>query len=119
MKNGKRIGKVFSLKKEAELYIAQLTVNDQFADNLTHKILSSLTIQQAIKEFIKQYSDKCTSMKQKLDFWSDEYGDILIGKFNRSHIKQAMNKLNTHGYAPSTLNRFKASISAVFTSITI
>jgi len=115
MKNGKRIGKVFLRKKEAELYIAQLTVNDQLADNLTDNVLTSQTINQAIKEYLKQYTGKCSSMKQRLNFWSSEYGDIPIGKFNRTHIKQAMSALNRDGYAPATLNRFKAAISAVFT----
>ncbi|TPH18499.1 tyrosine-type recombinase/integrase [Litorilituus lipolyticus] len=115
MKNGKRIGKVFSRKKDAELYIAQLTVNDQLADSLTDSTLSSLTISQANKEFLEQYSGKCSSMKQRLSFWSSNYGDICIGKFTRFHIKQGMNKLNEIGYAPATLNRFKAAISAVFT----
>lgn len=114
MKNGRRISKVFIRKKEAELYIAMLTVNDSFSDKFTDSVLTTLTVHQAILQFNKQYSGKCTSMKQRLSFWSDSYGDLILNKFTRNHIKQAMNKLACIGYAPATLNRFKAAISAVF-----
>ncbi|WP_448248973.1 tyrosine-type recombinase/integrase [Thalassotalea agariperforans] len=115
MKNGKRIGKVFSRKKEAELFLAQLTVNDNLSNALTDNILTSHTIKQSIEEFITQYQGKCPSMKLRLSFWLDNYGSLTVGKFNRSHVKAGMNKLTAKGYSPASLNRYKAAISSVYT----
>lgn len=115
MKNGQRIGKVFSRKKDAEYYLAQLTVNDDLTDSLTDPISTKLTLHQAIDEYAEQYSGKCNSVRQRLEFWVKTYGEMPIGRVNRSHIKKALKSLQRKGCANATVNRYKASISAVYT----
>ena len=115
MKNSKRISKIFIRKKDAEIFISQLTINDQLADALTDSVLTTLSVKNAIEQYLQQYSGKSRNTKPRVKFWSENYGEILIGKFNRSHIKQGLNKLEELGYAPSTQNRYKAAMSAVFT----
>ena len=48
MRNGNRVSKVFTRKKDAEQFLAQITVSDELADALTNVTLTSTTIQQAI-----------------------------------------------------------------------
>lgn len=115
MKNGKRIGKVFERKKDAEYYLSTLTVNPELANSLTDSISTSLLLSQAITEYLEQYNGKCRSTKQRLCFWSESFGSFPVGKFSRVYVKQGLKLLANKGYANSTLNRFKAAISAVFT----
>ncbi len=114
MKNGRRIGKVFDKKKEAELFLAQLTVDNSLAENLTNYTLNTLLFSDACKEYLEQYRGKDPSQSQRINFWAKEYQGIFVGKVNKSAVKNTLKSLKSKGLKPATLNRYKASISALF-----
>lgn len=114
MRNGNRVSKVFSRKKDAEQFLAQITVSDELADALTNVTLTSTTLQQAIHEYLEQYKGRDKSVPQRLSWWSKHLGDKTLNKINRLRIKNAISILEAEGKAPATLNRYKAALSAVF-----
>ena len=66
MRNGNRVSKVFTRKKDAEQFLAQITVSDELADALTNVTLTSTTIQQAIHEYLEQHKGRDKSVPQRL-----------------------------------------------------
>jgi len=47
MRNGRRVGQTFPRKKDAEAFLAQITVSDDLADALTNVTLTTTTLSQA------------------------------------------------------------------------
>ncbi len=114
MRNGNRVSKVFTRKKDAEQFLAQITVSEELADALTNVTLTSTTIQQAIHEYLEQHKGRDKSVPQRLGWWAEHLGDKTLNKVNRQRIKNAISILEAEGKAPATLNRYKAALSAVF-----
>ncbi|MFM1700383.1 tyrosine-type recombinase/integrase [Aeromonas salmonicida] len=114
MRNGNRVSKVFTRKKDAEQFLAQITVSDELADALTNVTLTSTTIQQAINEYLEQHKGRDKSVPQRLSWWAEHIGDKTLNKVNRQRIRNAISILEVEGKAPATLNRYKAALSAVF-----
>ena len=114
MRNGNRVSKVFTRKKDAEQFLAQITVSDELADALTNVTLTSTTLQQAIREYLEQHKGRDKSVPQRLGWWAEHIGDKTLNKVNRLRVKNALAILEAEGKAPATLNRYKAALSAVF-----
>ncbi|MCZ0881311.1 MULTISPECIES: tyrosine-type recombinase/integrase [Raoultella] len=114
MRNGSRVSKVFSRKREAESFLAQITVSDDLADCLTSTALTNTTLSQAIKEYLSQHTGRDTSVTTRLSWWARELGDKPVGKVTRQNIKAALARMEATGKKPATLNRYKAALSAVF-----
>jgi len=114
MRNGNRVSKVFPRKKDAEQFLAQITVSVELADALTNVTLTTTTIQQAIDEYLEQHKGRDKSVPQRLSWWSKHLGDKTLNKINRLRVKNAISILEAEGKAPATLNRYKAALSAVF-----
>ncbi|MGL6645231.1 tyrosine-type recombinase/integrase [Aeromonas caviae] len=114
MREGSRVSKSFKLKKEAEKFAALVCVDDNFAHSLSNYALNTVTLSQAIQEYLAQYTGRDRSTLQRLKWWDENLGDKPLGKVTRQLIKGALTKLESEGKAPATLNRFKAAISSVF-----
>ncbi len=114
MKNGKRVSKRFDKKKDAELFLGHLTISNNLADIFTSHIQTSLTLEKACSEYAEQYTGKCTSTLQRVNWWAKEYKSLTINKVNKQRIRATLRKL-ANDMAPATVNRYKASLSAVFT----
>ncbi|WP_068545902.1 tyrosine-type recombinase/integrase [Thalassotalea crassostreae] len=114
MRNGRRVGKVFDKKKDAEIFLSQLTINDDFANSLTHSALTQLTLNDACIEYLNQYKGKDQSQAQRLRHWQNEFGEKPVGKVTKFDIRKTLKSLSLNNYAPATVNRYKSSISAVF-----
>lgn len=117
MHEGKRISKSFKTRKEADKFNSNLILNDDFADGFTNAILSQMTLSEAIIEFLSKYSKKDQSIISRLNFWSENIGDLTLNKVTRKKVKALLNKLETDGKAPATLNRFKSNLSSLFSYI--
>ena len=114
MRNGRRVGQTFPRKKDAEAFLAQITVCDDLADALTHTILATVTIDSAIKSFLDQYKGRDRSMIQRLGWWAERLRGKPVGKVQRPHIKAALDALKQDEKSPATINRYQAAISSVF-----
>ena len=66
MRNGRRVGQTFPRKKDAEAFLAQITVSDDLADALTNVTLSTTTLSQAIRDYLDQYNGRDPSIIQRL-----------------------------------------------------
>lgn len=116
MRDGGRVSKSFKLKKEAEKFAAHITVNEDLAFSLSSYQLNTLTMQKAVAEYCEQYQGRNHSLPVMMSWWADFIGqETTIGKANRRHVKEAMRHLSEKGFAPATLNRYKAALSALFT----
>lgn len=100
MRNGNRVSKVFTRKKDAEQFLAQITVSDELADALTNVTLTSTTIQQAIHEYLEQHKGRDKSVPQRLSWWAEHIGDKTLNKVNRQRIKNAISILEAEGKRP-------------------
>jgi len=115
MKNGKRIGKVFSKKKDAERFLAQLTIDGNLANSLTNITLTSKTLSDAIQEYLGRYIGKdLNSLKPRLNWWDEQLGTLPLGKVTKQTVRTSLKILESKGRAPATLNRYRAALSAIF-----
>lgn len=114
MRNGRRVGKTFPRKKDAEQFLAQIVVSDDLADALTGAALSTIPLSKSVRDFLDQYKGRDRSMIQRLGWWADRLGDKPMGKIQRQHIKAALDALKQDEKSPATINRYKAAISSVF-----
>ncbi|NDJ82369.1 site-specific integrase [Vibrio campbellii] len=114
MRNGKRLSKVFTKKKEAEQFHAQLLTNDDLTNLLTGYAMSNLTLNEACKEYLSYHTGKDQSIGQRLSWWCSLYGDKKAGQVTKSCVRAALKALSGEGKAPATINRYKAALSAVY-----
>ncbi|MFM5589201.1 tyrosine-type recombinase/integrase [Aeromonas rivipollensis] len=114
MRNGRRIGKTFPTKKEAERFLAHLTVSDDLSDCLTDINLTTTPLSLAIRQYLDQHTGKDTNIIQRLGWWSERIGDKPVGKVTRQQVKAALSALEADGKAPATLNRYRSALSSVF-----
>jgi integrase len=114
MRDGQRVSKSFKLKKEAEKYAALVCVDDDFATGQSNYTLNTLTLGEAIRQYLDQHTGRDRSVSQRLGWWAARLGDRPIGKIVRQHIKAGLDDLKAEGRAPATLNRYKAGLSSVF-----
>ena len=83
MRNGRRVGQTFPRKKDAEAFLAQITVSDDLADALTNVTLSTTTLSQAIRDYLDQYNGRDSSIMQRLTWWADRLGTKPVGRVTR------------------------------------
>lgn len=113
MRDGRRINQTFPRKKEAEAFLAQITVSDDLAEALTNVTLTSTNLSQVIRDYLDQYKGRDRSMIQRLAWWSDRLGHKPVGKVTRQQVKAALNDLQIEGKVSSTLNRYRSALSSV------
>ena len=114
MRNGRRVGQTFPRKKDAEAFLAQITVSDDLADALTNVTLTTTTLSQAIRDYLDQYNGRDSSIIQRLTWWADRLGSKPVGRVTRQQVKAALNDLQAEGKQPSTQNRYRSALSSVF-----
>lgn len=115
MRNGRRVGKTFPTKKEAERYLAFLISSDDLSACLTDIHLTNTPLALAIRQFLDQYTGKDTNIIQRANWWAERIGDKPVGKVTRQHVKAGLAALEADGLADSTLNRYRSALSSVFT----
>lgn len=113
MRNGKRISKVFTSRKDAEKFNAQLIVNDDLSDLLTSHVTATLTLNEACKDYLAQHQGRDTSIGQRLGWWCERFGDRPTGKVTKANVRTALKDLQ-QSKANATVNRYKAALSAVY-----
>ncbi|WP_417880121.1 tyrosine-type recombinase/integrase [Vibrio sp.] len=117
MRDGRRVSKCFKRKKDAEKFLAQITLDDSLASSLTNYTLNTLTFQNAVTQYLEQYDGRDPSINQRLGYFINVFEDKPVGKITRSVLKAELDKLTDQGLSPATVNRYKASISSLFTFI--
>lgn len=103
MRNGKRISKVFTKKKEAEQFHAQLLTNDDLTNLLTSYAMSNLTLDEACKEYLRYHTGKDQSIGQRLNWWCSLYGSKKTGQVTKSCVRTALKALSEEGNTPQQL----------------
>ncbi len=114
MKNSKRLSKRFAKKKDAEKFLALLTLDDQLTDRLTNKTQSTLMFSDACEEYLKQYTGKCPSTVQRVNWWANEYQTLKLNAISKQCVRSSLKNL-ANDKSAATVNRYKAALSAVFT----
>ncbi|HAS6760362.1 TPA: tyrosine-type recombinase/integrase [Vibrio parahaemolyticus] len=113
MRDGQRISKSFSTKKDAEKFAAKMLVDRDFSQALTNQALNNLLLSDVIGEFLDQYSGKDVSIVQRLTFWGQLFGHLPVGKVTRLGIKSELKKLRER-CSPATANRYKAALGTIY-----
>lgn len=76
----------------------------------------SLTVRQAITSYLAQWQGRDHSLKRRLDLWADWLGTTKLDDVTPVLIRTLLDKYeDTRNVNGSTINRIKASLSAVFT----
>lgn len=114
MRNGQRIGKSFSTKKAAELFLARITASDDLAEALTDVNLNSILFKDAVCSFLDEYQGRDQSIIRRLTWWADRLGSKPVGKITRQHVREGLLALAKDEKAPATINRTKACLSSFF-----
>ncbi|HHQ4733465.1 TPA: tyrosine-type recombinase/integrase [Aeromonas veronii] len=114
MRNGQRIGKSFSTKKAAELFLARITASDDLAEALTDVSLNSILFKDAVCSFLDEYQGRDQSIIRRLTWWADRLGSKPVGKITRQHVRAGLTALARDEKAPATINRTKACLSSFF-----
>lgn len=113
MRDGVRVSKSFSNKKDAQKFSARWLVDDSFSESLTNQTLNTLLLSDAIHEFLSVYTGKDSSLPQRIGYWECALGSIPVGKVTRPKIRTELRKLlQTH--SPATVNRYKAALGTVY-----
>lgn len=101
------------LKEAVQLLPAFARVLGEVAGN-------ELTLSRLIDQFMFQYEKKDQNILQRLKWWSEHYGHLLINEVTEDHVRHGINKLLSEGstgkspISPQSTNRFKANLSTVF-----
>lgn len=111
--DGSRISKSFKTKKEADRFSAMLLVDESFAQSFSDHLPNTLKLSEAVELYLKQYTGKDPSIRQRMSFWLNTFGDKPVGKITRLQVKTVLSHLSTR-LKPSTINRYKASLSSVY-----
>ncbi|CCN50200.1 Phage integrase family protein [Vibrio nigripulchritudo MADA3029] len=114
MRNGTRISRSFNRKKDAEQFHASLMADSDFADLLTSHAMAEMTLTDACNEYLEQHTGKDTSISQRLRWWCSILGMKKTGQVTKKSVREALKHLKANGLAHSTLNRYKAALSAVY-----
>ncbi|MBC6487550.1 tyrosine-type recombinase/integrase [Aeromonas hydrophila] len=115
MREGSRVSKTFRLKKEAEKFAALITLNADLAGTLANVTLNTLSLQNAIAEYLDQHTGKDPNVKGRLNWWVGAIGaDKLIGKITKQDVKKCLQSMLDDGMATATHNRYKSALSSVF-----
>ncbi len=113
MRGGSRFSKSFKLKKDAQLFVANLLANDDFAYSLTNHTLNSLKFSDALAQYLEQDNGRDQSKHQRLKYWLSVFKDKPVGKVTRQQVKAELKTLS-ESKAPATLNRYKAALSSFY-----
>ncbi|MFM1663820.1 hypothetical protein [Aeromonas salmonicida] len=115
MREGSRVYKTFRIKKEAEKFAALITLNADLAGTLANVTLNTLSLQNAIAEYLDQHTGKDPNVKGRLNWWACAIGaDKLIGKITKQDVKKCLQSMLDEGMAAATHNRYKSALSSVF-----
>ncbi|MGU5731690.1 hypothetical protein ACV1DR_22990 [Aeromonas jandaei] len=74
MREGSRVSKTFRIKKEAEKFAALITLNADLAGTLANVTLNTLSLQDAIAEYLDQHTGKDPNVKGRLNWWACAIG---------------------------------------------
>lgn len=122
MRNGQRIGKSFSTKKAAELFLARITASDDLAEALTDVSLNSILFKDAVCSFLDEYQGRDQSIIRRLTWWADRLGSKPVGKITRQHVREGLLALAKDEKAPppsiEPKHAFRASLSGSTVSMT-
>lgn len=111
---GSRITKSFKVKRDAERFAAQFVLDADSAHILTNHTLNTLTLTEAVSEYLERYTGRDPNMANRLSWWTERLGHKPLGKISRRDIKTCLDSLRYEGKAPATCNRRKMMLSAVF-----
>lgn len=115
MREGSRVSKTFRIKKEAEKFAALITLNADLAGTLANVTLNTLSLQDAIAEYLDQHTGKDPNVKGRLNWWACAIGaDKLIGRITKQDVKKCLQSMLDEGMAAATHNRYKSALSSVF-----
>lgn len=114
MRNGKRIGRTFDKKRDADIFLSKLLSTGDLLDTLTHHYLATTPLSEAIRSFLDQHSGKDPSTIQRLNWWSDYIGHLTVARVSPQHVREGLRALEQGGAAAGTRNRYKTSLSIVF-----
>ena len=104
----------FKTKSDAERYAAILTLQADTAVDSNYRYKHTTLLSDLIREYLRQYSGKDTSRRQRLIKWEEELGSLPIAQVTRDKIKKVLRELQVDGLTNATHNRYKAALSAVF-----
>ncbi|MCK2070719.1 tyrosine-type recombinase/integrase [Aeromonas caviae] len=114
MRNGQRIGKSFSTKKAADLFLARITADDDLAEALTDVNLNSILFKDAASAFLNDYRGRDQSVIRRLTWWANRLGSKPVGKITPQLVMAGLTALAKDEKAPATINKTKACLSSFF-----
>ncbi len=138
MVNGKRVNRTFKTRTDAKIHEAKLLTDADYSHRLTSDV--RLTLDKVINDYCDWYNgidlDKngkpirskktgkiitneprgrdWVSMKHRVGRWSADLGHKAIGKITSDDVHDFLMELKSEEKAPSTVNRYKSSLSSVF-----
>jgi len=113
MRDGSRFSRTFKNKKQAQLFQAQLLMDNNLAHVLTNQTLNNLCFCDAATQYLAQDTGKDPSKHQRLGYWSSVFTTTPVGKITRQDVKREL-KILSKTRKPATLNRYKAALSALY-----
>ncbi|OED95195.1 tyrosine-type recombinase/integrase [Vibrio breoganii] len=112
-KGSRRVSKSFRTKKEAEKFAALMLVDEDLSQSLTNPILTSLSFQDMVSEYLAQYTGRDQSAPQRLRYWGELFNTTPVGKISRARVRQELHKLH-EGHSNATVNRYKAALQSLY-----
>jgi integrase len=106
--------KTFKTKQEAERQAAILTLKADSSSGYNFRYLSTTTLTNLIDEYLSSYKGKDPSKSQRLNFWKENLGHLVLKKIQRNKVKALLRELLNSGKSYATHNRYKSALSAVF-----
>ncbi len=130
----KPITRTFTTKKLATAFAQRIEGDREALIALGSHTPQQMTLAELIDEFVEQYTKKDQSILSRLAWWRKHFGRYGLDEIDRRLIRGALDELaqgracRGHGRikgkvsvvstnrprAPSTVNRYKASLSTVF-----
>jgi integrase len=109
------ISKTFQTRQKALQFILQIEGNGEERLRFNRSTIIKITFSKLIKHYLdEEYTgQRPTEERRKLNFWADHLGHMFIINVTRMDIKQGLLSLPSK-LSSATINRYKASVSAVF-----
>ncbi len=113
-KKGKPVkSKTFKRKTDARAWALRIEADREYMEALGCSG-ASLTLADAAKEYLNQWSGKDTSnQKQRIQFWVQALGTQKLTDITTRMIKDQLLVLEKKNSAPATINRYKAVLSSL------
>jgi len=109
------ISKTFQTKAKALQFIHQVEANEDERLSFNRSSTTKITLVKLIKRYLyEEYSGtRPAEERRKLQHWINQIGYMFIVNITRTDIKQGLRELPSK-LSPASINRYKASVSAVF-----